>query len=133
MDRDCVEPSVSADASCRVAPDTDQIQSYDPAHNIARDTICYSLTFAAQGDVVTLRSIVTQPKNRQLLSWLGGGIIAVASGAWAVGTYVWPAHDSPGIVCAQQGSVAAGRDAKGNTITYTAPATAAPCSDSSKK
>lgn len=62
---------------------------------------------------------ITKPKNRQILSWLGGGLVALAAGVWAVTIYVWPAHDGPKVVWAQQGSLASGRDASGNTITYT--------------
>jgi hypothetical protein len=67
-------------------------------------------------------SVIAKPKNRQILSWVGGGIIAVATGAWAIVTYVWPAHDGVKAVCAQQGSVAGGRDASGNTIIYSGAA-----------
>jgi hypothetical protein len=68
-----------------------------------------------------LWSFLSAPKNQKTLSWLGGGLVVVAGGAWVVFTYLWP-HDtppteSPKIVCAQQGGIAAGRDASGNTIT----------------
>jgi len=81
---------------------------------------------------------ITKPKNRQILSWLGGGLVALAAGVWAVTTYVWPAHDGPKVVCAQQGSLASGRDASGNTITYTGGASAgagsgtASCADTAR-
>jgi hypothetical protein len=52
-----------------------------------------------------------KPSNQKLLSWLGGGSVVIAGGIWAVVTYVWPAHESPKMVCAQQGSIAAGRHA----------------------
>jgi hypothetical protein len=52
-------------------------------------------------------------------------------------TYLWPAHESPKAVCAQQGGIAAGRDASGNTVNYNggAPAAggAAACADTAKK
>lgn len=60
-------------------------------------------------------------------------------GVWAVVTYVWPAHESEKVVCAQQGSVASGRDASGNTITYNGGAPsgagsgAASCANTAKK
>jgi hypothetical protein len=71
-----------------------------------------------------LWSFVAKPKNRQLLTWAGSGAVVFAGGLWAIVTYVWPAHQQARIVCAQQGSVGGGRDASGNTITYsgTAPA-----------
>jgi hypothetical protein len=81
-------------------------------------------------------SIIGKPSNRQALSWLGGGIVAVAAGAWAVVTYVWPADRGASTVCAQQGSVAAGHNASGNTITYNAQApggAATSCADTTKK
>ena len=68
-----------------------------------------------------LWSFFSAPKNQKTLSWIGGGLVLVAGGAWAVFTYLWP-HDAPStegpkIVCAQPGTIAAGRDATGNTIT----------------
>ena len=69
----------------------------------------------------SLWSFIANSKNQKTLGWLGSGLVVAAGGAWAVFTYVWPAHeggrDSPTVVCAQQGSVAAGRDASGNTVT----------------
>lgn len=85
---------------------------------------------------------VAKPKNRQILSWIGGGLVACAAGAWAVVTYVWPTHDGAAkLVCAQQGSIAGGRDASGNTITYNGGAPAGvgnggavvSCADTAKK
>jgi hypothetical protein len=76
-----------------------------------------------------------QTQNRDMLSWVGGGIVAVAVGAWAVVTYVWPAHEAAGTLCAQSGGVA-GRDASGNAITYNggvSPGGAAPCTDAAKR
>jgi hypothetical protein len=68
-------------------------------------------------------AFLTNPKNQKTLSWLGGGMVVLASGLWAVVTFIWPSHDKAGgqanIVCAQQGGVAAGRDASHNTITIT--------------
>jgi hypothetical protein len=66
----------------------------------------------------SLWTFIGKPRNRQVLSWIGGGIVAVAAGAWTVVTYVWPADETAKIVCAQQGSIAAGHNAIGNTITY---------------
>lgn len=69
----------------------------------------------------SLWKFVSAPKNQKSLSWIGGGLVVVAGGAWAVVTYLWP-HEAPSpegpkIVCAEPGGVAAGRDANGNTIT----------------
>ncbi len=82
--------------------------------------------------------VIVRPRNRQTLSWVGGGIVALAAGAWSVVTYVWPAHESPTIACAQHASIVAGRDASGNTINYTGGATpgagtvATPCAEARK-
>jgi hypothetical protein len=84
-------------------------------------------------------SLVSKSKNRQILSWAGGGLVAVAAGAWAVVVYLWPAHEATRTACAQQGSIVAGRDASGNTITYNsgsvgaASGASASCDDTTKK
>jgi hypothetical protein len=82
-------------------------------------------------------TFIRKPNNQRLLSWLGGGGAVAAAGIWAVVTYLWPAHESPKTVCAQQGSVAAGRDASGNTVTYNGGAPAgggtAICADTTTK
>ena len=73
--------------------------------------------------------------NRRLLSWLGGGGVVVAGGIWAVATYIWPAHETPSAVCAQQG-IAIGGNVSGSKITNKASggtATAGPCVDAGKK
>ena len=74
-------------------------------------------------------SFIAQPKNRQVLSWVGGGLVALAAGVWAVATYVWPApHDGAKTVCAQQG-VAIGGNVSGSTVTNTVSGSSvtAPC------
>ena len=45
-------------------------------------------------------------------------MVVAAPAVWAVVTYVWPANEAPKAVCAQQGGVAAGRDASRNTVNY---------------
>jgi hypothetical protein len=65
----------------------------------------------------SLWSIIAKPKNRQILSWIGGGIVAVVAGAFAVVTYLWPAHDGKsGISCAENASVASQGDVSHVTI-----------------
>jgi hypothetical protein len=65
----------------------------------------------------SLLSIIAKPTNRQVLSWIGGGVIAVAAGAWAVVTYVWPAHDGKGGTnCAENASIATQDDVRNVTI-----------------
>ena len=70
------------------------------------------------GDIMnSLWSIIGKPKNRQILSWIGGGVIAVAAGAFAVVTYLWPAHDSKGGAnCAENASIATQGDVSDVTI-----------------
>ncbi|SDR09092.1 hypothetical protein SAMN05519103_00702 [Rhizobiales bacterium GAS113] len=84
--------------------------------------------------------ILAKPKNRAVLSWIGSGLVVVAAGIWAVVTYVWPhesTHEGPKVVCAQQGSVAAGGNASGNTITFSGSVAAGgevvSCADAAKK
>ena len=68
----------------------------------------------------SLWSFVRKENNRRLLSWIGGGIVAVAAGAFAVVTYLWPAHDSKGgINCAQNASIATQGDVSHVTINAT--------------
>jgi hypothetical protein len=68
--------------------------------------------------MMAMWTFIKSDKNRAILSWIGGGVVVAASGLWAVVTFLWPDH-SPTTVCAQQGSVSAGRDASGNTVTNT--------------
>jgi len=60
-------------------------------------------------------TFVRKPSKR-LLAWLVGVGTVVAAGM-AVVTYLWPSDHSLTTVCAQQGSIAAGRDASGNKIS----------------
>ena len=75
-----------------------------------------------------LWSFIAKPKNRQVLSWVGGGIVVVAAGAWAVVSYIWPAHERPKIVCEQQGVVVGG-NVSGSTVTnkVTGALSSGPC------
>jgi hypothetical protein len=72
--------------------------------------------------MASLLSFLAKPKNQKTLSWLGGGLVVVVGGIWAIVTYVWPrgeaGQDHANIVCAQQGSIAAGHDVSGNAIKY---------------
>jgi hypothetical protein len=85
--------------------------------------------------MASLWSFIAKPKNRQVLSWVGGGIVAVAVGAWAVVTYVWPAHHeaSPSTNCAQQG-VAIGGSVSGSTVTnnVSGSSSSGPCAETKK-
>ena len=80
-------------------------------------------------------ALLRKPRNQWLLSLLGGGVVVVVSGIWAVVTYVWPAHQAPTPVCAEQG-VAIRGNVSGSTVTNKVSggtATAGPCVDSAKK
>ena len=62
---------------------------------------------------------VKDPDNRVVLSWIGGGIAALAAGIWAVVKYMTKNGDhksSKPSVSADRGSVAAGGDIKGSEI-----------------
>ena len=76
----------------------------------------------------SLWRFIAKTKNRQVVSWVGGGIVAVAVGARAVVTYVWPHHDQAETVCAQQ-RVAVGGNVSGSTITnaVTGSSSSQPC------
>jgi hypothetical protein len=78
-------------------------------------------------------SFLAKPKNRQILALVGGGLVAVASGAFAVVTYFWPAQDTAKTVCAQQG-VALGGNVSGTTITNTVSGSTVtvPCTETKK-
>jgi len=68
----------------------------------------------------SLWSFLSKPKNRQILAWVGSGLVAVAAGAFAAVTYLWPAHDGKsGISCAQIASIASQGDVSHNTINAT--------------
>ena len=70
--------------------------------------------------MTSLWSFIAKEKNRRILSWVGGGIVAVAAGAFAVVTYLWPAADSKGgINCAQNASIATQGDVSNVTINAT--------------
>jgi hypothetical protein len=39
-------------------------------------------------------SFLSKRRNQQTLSWIGGGIVVIAGGIWAVITFVWPHQPS---------------------------------------
>jgi hypothetical protein len=53
--------------------------------------------------------------NREMLSWLGGGVVVVAGGAWTVAKFFLK-REKPRSVTAV-GGVAAGGDIRGSPIT----------------
>jgi hypothetical protein len=62
-------------------------------------------------------------RNQQVLGWLGGGLVVVATGLWAVFVYLFPeprsaeTKSTPPSVQANCGGIAIGRDVTGSTIT----------------
>jgi len=82
-------------------------------------------------------AFIRKPSTQKVLTWLGGGGAVAAAGIWAVVTYIWPAHEAPKVVCGQQGGIAAGRDASGNTVNYSGALPAGggtvTCADTTKK
>ncbi len=65
-------------------------------------------------------------RNQQVLGWLGGGLVAAATGLWALFVYFLPPGKSPEAtssgptppsVKANCGGIAIGRDVTGSTIT----------------
>jgi TIR domain-containing protein len=65
-------------------------------------------------------------RNQQVLGWLGGGLVVVATGLWAAFVYFFPPGKSleakspeptPPSVQANCGGIAIGRDVTGSTIT----------------
>lgn len=80
-------------------------------------------------------AFLRKPSNRQLLAWLGGGAVVIAGGIWTVVTYVWPAHEAPTTVCADQ-SVVVGGNVSGSTVTNRVTggkATSGPCNTNTKR
>jgi hypothetical protein len=73
-------------------------------------------------------------KNREVLGWIGGGLVVLASAIWVVTIYFFPARhtpeSNPAAVEARCGSVAVGGSVKGAIIT--AGSTGADCSTKPK-
>ena len=64
-------------------------------------------------------SFLREPANRDVLAWIGGGIVVVVGGVWAVVKFFAKTEGGGGAapsVSADRGGVAAGRDMSGNTI-----------------
>jgi L-lactate permease len=78
-------------------------------------------------------SFFAKSKNRQILAWLGGGLVTVAAGSFAMVNYLWPAQETAKSVCAQQG-VALGGNVSGSTITNSVSGStiAVPCNETKK-
>ena len=58
-------------------------------------------------------AFLSDPANREVLGWIGGGIVAAAGGAWAV--IKFSAENRPSVT-ADHGGVAIGRDNRDSQI-----------------
>jgi hypothetical protein len=66
-------------------------------------------------------TFLLQKENREVLGWIGGGVVVAAGALWAVFVFFWtPSADSGGEpqvnVEASDGSLAVGGDLTGSTI-----------------
>jgi hypothetical protein len=72
------------------------------------------------GAMEALLRIIRRSDNRRALSWLGGGLIVLATGIWVLVTHFFPADTWKGetkeTTVESQGGIASGRDTnvKGN-------------------
>ena len=83
----------------------------------------------------SLWEFIRQKRNQQVLGWLGGGLVVVATGFWAAIVYLFPpqkpAEPRPANVQADCGGVAIGGSVTGTTITGGAT-TSSDCSSKPK-
>jgi hypothetical protein len=66
-------------------------------------------------------TFLQQEQNRQVIGWIGGGLVVAATGAWAAFVYFFPAHKTPepqpAKVEASCGGIAVGGNVSGTVIT----------------
>jgi hypothetical protein len=70
--------------------------------------------------VTKLWSFLQQKRNREVLAWIGGGLVAAVAGLWTVLVYTFPPkHEDGGSSGAQAncGGIAIGGNVSGTTIT----------------
>jgi hypothetical protein len=83
----------------------------------------------------SLWEFVRQKRNREVLGWLGGGLVVAATGLWAAVVYLFPpqkpAEPRAANVQADCGGVAIGGSVTGATITGGAT-TSSDCSSKPK-
>ena len=63
----------------------------------------------------TTWAFLTDPANREVLAWIGGGTVVVAGGIWAVIKFFAKRPDRRSVI-ADRGSVAIGGDARSSPI-----------------
>ena len=63
---------------------------------------------------------LSEKRNREVLGWIGAGLVVLASGIWAVTVYLFPPHGAqdgkPTAVEARCGGVAVGGSVTGSTL-----------------
>ena len=65
-----------------------------------------------------LWSFLRQKRNREILGWIGGGLVVAATGLWVVVVYFFPPPAKSGASAeAACGSVAIGGNVSGSTVT----------------
>jgi hypothetical protein len=83
----------------------------------------------------SLWEFIRQKRNREVLGWLGGGLVVAATGLWAAIVYFFPpqkhSEPRPHNVQADCGGVAIGGSVTGTTITAGAT-TSSDCSSKPK-
>jgi hypothetical protein len=76
-------------------------------------------------------SFLSAPKNQKTLSWIGGGLVVVIAGLWAVFVYVFPPKDDHGggsnNVEASCGSAAVQGTMIGSSVTVGGASSTANC------
>ena len=74
----------------------------------------------------SLWKFLRQKRNREVVGWLGGGLVVLATGLWAAIIYFLPpqkrSESAPASVQADCGGVAVGGNVSGATITAGATA-----------
>jgi hypothetical protein len=70
--------------------------------------------------ITTVWSFMQDENNRAVISWIGGGAVAVAGATWAIFKFLvskrTEGSPSTTTVTASHGGIAAGRDIHGNKI-----------------
>jgi hypothetical protein len=106
----------------------DQAGTVDGVHLAGRDASeLPTKTDVAQSQLKGVdgsRGFLRDKRNQQVLGWLGGGLVVLATGLWATFVYFFPPvkeakspEPTPASAQANCGGIAIGRDVTGSTIT----------------
>ncbi|WP_447724309.1 hypothetical protein [Sphingomonas koreensis] len=69
----------------------------------------------------SLLRFIRNRENREILSWLGGGAVAIVAACWMAITFFWDSGERGGSrACAIEGSMAANGNINGSSITIEA-------------